>query len=84
MKWSRVKRLLHDIIMLISTRDVHQCDEAFLDLITNGVAIYLHVLRSFMEDRIGGDMHCRLIDIEELRIRRNLDVKTREKLLQPE
>ena len=69
--------------MLIRTRDMHPGNETFLDLITHGMADYLDVLRSLMEDRIGRNVHSRFIITEELSIGGNLDIQASKKQLKP-
>lgn len=61
-----MQRLREDVSMLISTRNMHQCDEPSLDLITDGMAVYLHMFSPFMEDRVCSNIHRRLVVAEKL------------------
>ena len=79
-----MQRLREDVSMLISTRNMHQCDETSLYLITDGVAVNLHVFSPFMEDRVGSNVHRRLVVTEKLCFGGDLNLQTGEKLLKPQ
>lgn len=70
--------------MIVSTDDMYEPYEAFLDLITRRVTINLYMFSAFMKYRISRNVNGRLVVTKELSCVLNCNLQISKQLLQPD